>query len=35
LQRFVTLNFSITKERVRFRVFGLSNQLSFARIAGP
>ena len=26
LQRFFNLYFSITKERVRFRVFGLSNQ---------
>jgi hypothetical protein len=34
LQRFVNLNFSITQERLRLRVFRLSNQLSFARIAG-
>jgi len=34
LQRFFNLNFSITKERLRLRVFGLLNQQSFARIAG-
>src|SRR5438270_12828734 len=35
LQRFFNLNFSITQERVRFRVFRLKKQLSLARIAGP
>ena len=34
LQRFYNLNFSITKERLRLRVFRLLNQHSLARIAG-
>jgi len=34
LQRFESLKFSITEERLRLRVFRLSNQHSFARIAG-
>jgi hypothetical protein len=34
LQRFIQPDFSMAVASVGFRVFGLSNQLSFARIAG-
>jgi hypothetical protein len=34
LQRFIQPDFSIAAARVGFRVFGLSNKHSFARIAG-